>query len=129
MVFGVPTIEIITLFVVINFYQEIPLPGFLAFPVHGMNTTMCNIVAFTLASLVHNVSERTLIALKNRIVTINLSRGRKGSIINRKLKVYSVLKVKFGSNYIDRGTPLVIQNFCINQTMSLTLVKANKMAG
>ncbi|OXA42129.1 hypothetical protein Fcan01_23152 [Folsomia candida] len=121
MVFGIPSIEIITLFVVINFYQDIALPGFLVFPLLWMNTTLCNIVAFTSASLVHTVSEKTLIALKNRMVTINLSRGRKGSIINRELKACSVLKVKFGSNYIDRGTPLVIQNFCINQTMSLTL--------
>lgn len=49
-------------------------------------------------------------------------------LIRRQVKGCSMLKVKFGSNFIDRGTPLVIQNFCINQTVSLTLIKLAHVA-
>ncbi|OXA48088.1 hypothetical protein Fcan01_17343 [Folsomia candida] len=125
MVFGVPSVEIITLFVSINFYHEIALPGFLVFPLIGLNAFLNNICVFTLASMVHNALEKALLALRKKMT--NLHRGCNRSVIHRQLKACSVLKVKFGSNYIDRGTPLVIQNFCINQTMSLTLVKANTM--
>ncbi|OXA48093.1 hypothetical protein Fcan01_17346 [Folsomia candida] len=128
MVFGVPGVEIITLFVSINFYHEIALPGFLVFPLIGLDTTLHNICVFSLASLVHNVSVKVLDALRQKTVPMILHGGRNRSIITRQLRACSVLKVKFGSNYIDRGTPLVIQNFCITQTMSLTLVKANKMS-
>ncbi|OXA39604.1 hypothetical protein Fcan01_25764 [Folsomia candida] len=129
MVFGIPTMEIISLFISINFYDKIAMPGFLLFPLLGLNTPLNNICVLTMASLVHNSSDKILGVLKKKIMGLTCHSGRKRSIINRELRACSVLKVKFGSNYIDRGTPLVIQNFCLNQTMSLTLVKANKMAG
>lgn len=52
--------------------------------------------------------------------------GRRSALI-KGAKACTVLKIKFGSNFIDRGTPLVIQKFCLDQTMSLVLIDESSM--
>lgn len=55
--------------------------------------------------------------------------GGKRSLVTREIKACSVLKIKFGSNFIDNGTPLVIQDFCMNQTLNLLLISAGRQRG
>ncbi|XP_035708005.1 uncharacterized protein LOC118435717 [Folsomia candida] len=122
---GVPILQIISLYVCLNHNQDIDMPGFLVFPLLLMEAAGTIIFVFTLASKINNSSETMVKFLKDGI--------RKGSgnkaHLKKEIKSLSLLKIKFGSNFIDRGTPLVIETFCINQTVSLTLIKHGKMGG
>lgn len=116
----IPLHKIIAQYVCVMLRDEIPMPGFLVFPIMGVDSTIVNILVFTLASLVHNASRDILQKLGQKIVTF---RGGNEDRLRRKVKACAVLKIKFGSNFIDQGTPLVIQNFCMTQTMNLILMK------
>lgn len=50
--------------------------------------------------------------------------GRK-SYGRRVVRSYRPLRLEFGSNYIDRLTPLVIQEFCVRNTASLLLMRGS----
>ncbi|OXA42400.1 hypothetical protein Fcan01_22900 [Folsomia candida] len=83
-----------------------------------------NIFVITLASRVNASSKRVLKILSGKIVGF---RGAEMRHLRRELAACGVLKIKFGNNFIDNGTPLVMQNFCINQTLSLCMVKDGKL--
>lgn len=120
-IFCVPIIEIIGYFACITLHQEVSMPGFLIFPLMATEAGISNIFVITLASQVHVGSQQVKIALEKR------SMGRcKMALVKRQIRAMDVLKIKFGQNFIDAGTPLVMQNFCINQTMSLALVKGRR---
>lgn len=119
-----PLMQTAGMYVSINLHGEISMPGFLLFPIIAIDTGITNILVFTMASAVHNVSHRALTSLRRNSMKLP---GMKLS--KRQMMAFSNLKIKFGSNFIDRGTPLVMQNFCINQTMSLTLIKSGRIAG
>ncbi|OXA61761.1 hypothetical protein Fcan01_00410 [Folsomia candida] len=118
----VPGLQVITQYVTINHYSDIAMPGFLAFPMIAVNCVVTNVLAFTLASFVNSASEEVMKSLGRKMRGFS---GKK-ALIKRQIRGCAVLKVKFGSNFIDRGTPLVVQTFCINQTVSLTLIKQGK---
>ncbi|OXA64379.1 hypothetical protein Fcan01_00593 [Folsomia candida] len=120
--FCVPAIEILAFYVCISFHADISMPAFLIFPVMAVCAGMNNILVITLASRVNVASQKMKIAVQKRTV------GRcRRALAKRQIRACNVLKIKFGSNFIDEGTPLVMQNFCINQTMSLALVKRRKV--
>lgn len=86
----------------------------------GLDCGVCNVMVITMASWIHNVSIKVLSALNRRAGQMQkIDRG----ISRRQVSSSYALKVKFGSNFMDRGTPLVIQNFCLTQTMSLILIQ------
>ncbi|OXA42419.1 hypothetical protein Fcan01_22871 [Folsomia candida] len=121
--FCLPALQIFALYVWITLHATIALPGFAIFPLLAINAGISNILVITLASIVNISSEGVLNALGQKVVGCQ---GGKRALIRREVEACGVLKVKFGSNFIDRGTPLVMQNFCITQTVSLCLVKARK---
>lgn len=119
-VFITPTLQIITQYVCISLRDAVPLPGFLVFPLIAADTIINNVLILTLGSGVHSGSQKALQLLNRR-----KQRGLKPDrIIRRKVKSCSLLKIRFGSNFIDRGTPLVIQDFCMGQTVNLILINS-----
>lgn len=114
----VPGLQIVAQYVCIRLNTEIPMPGFLVFPLIGVNAIIYDILIFTVASSVHNLSQDILQSFCRKISGISMD-----PVERRRTKCCSVLKIKFGSNFIDRGTPLVIQDFCMNQTVNLVLIK------
>ncbi|OXA41151.1 hypothetical protein Fcan01_24014 [Folsomia candida] len=121
--FCLPALQIFSLYVCITLHATIALPGFAIFPLLAINAGISNILVITLASMVNVSSQRVLNALAQKVVGCT---GGKRALQRREVEACGVLKIKFGSNFIDRGTPLVMQNFCISQTVSLCLVKARK---
>ncbi|OXA45026.1 hypothetical protein Fcan01_20122 [Folsomia candida] len=110
----------VLMYICVMMHDEIPMPAYLIFPLVLLNCLGNNIFIFTFASWVNNVSTRTL-----REQLMGMGRcgwGKRRSILSKEAKACTVLKIKFGSNFIDRGTPLVIQDFCLTQTMSLILI-------
>lgn len=121
---AVPALEILGMYVWINLYNDITLPGFLVFPIMGINSAICNVLVFTLASHVNSLSERVLISLEKKMAELTWKK-----FVKREISAWSTMQIRFGLSYIDRGTPLSMQNFCINQTLSLTLVKSGQAIG
>ncbi|OXA38752.1 hypothetical protein Fcan01_26387 [Folsomia candida] len=118
-----PGIQLIVQYVCINHHKDIAMPGFLVFPTLGLDAGINNVLVFTLASHINIGSEKALQGMKEKVMGLE-----KRKLMKRQIRACSVLKVKFGSNFIDRGTPLVIQNFCVNQTVALTLIKSRHVA-
>lgn len=118
LIIGGPILQIVAQYVCIKIRDEIEMPGFLVFPLLLLDATLLNVLVFTCASWVYNVSVQVM-----RTQERNLLTDKKNSVLRRSAKACAVLKIKFGSNFIDNGRPLVIQNFCLNQTASLILIK------
>ncbi|XP_035707910.1 uncharacterized protein LOC118435654 [Folsomia candida] len=112
---GVPFVEVLSLFVIIKLHDQVPLPGFLLFPEGFITAGSALIVYETVAAILNTKSVQTIDIWKQRF-----SRGKAK---RREVKSLRPLMVKFGSNYIDKGTPLITQDFCINQTVSMLLMK------
>jgi hypothetical protein len=51
------------------------------------------------------------------------ARKRNDKYGERKAKALLPVNVKLGGNFIDRHTPILIQDFCVNQTLSLLLLE------
>ncbi|OXA49376.1 hypothetical protein Fcan01_15930 [Folsomia candida] len=115
---GIPLLQIVLQYVIITMHGEIAMPVFLMFPATLFNAVVNNMLIFTLASWVYNSSVKVL-----RKLDMTILQYTRKSVIRKQWKSCGRLKIKFGSNFIDGGTPLVIQNFCLNQTMSLILIK------
>lgn len=119
----VPGLEVVGMYVCIQYHEVIPMPGFLVFPIIYFDATLFTVMVFTLASWVYNKSSRVLIKLGSGLNNIPSSSSQR-KLMKRELRCCSVMQIKFGSNFVDAGTPLVIQNFCLNQTLSLLLIKS-----
>lgn len=119
-VFCVPGIQIISQYITINYHDHITMPGFLVFPVLAANAAISSMLLLTLASYVHTNSDKLLHVLASR--SEGRISGKSGKTIKRGIKSLKPMKIRFGSNFIDQQTPIVIQTFCINQTVSLTLI-------
>jgi hypothetical protein len=109
---------IISLYVCLVMSGEIPLPGFLLFPLLLVNCVCFIIFICTKASSV-NISSIAFIAQERS----RLAKFNKNALLRKVVKSIPPLKVEFASNYIDKLTPLVLLNFCINQTVSLLIIK------
>ncbi|OXA54829.1 GTPase Obg [Folsomia candida] len=114
-----PALQVLTQYVSVMMHEDIPMPLFLVFPIIWLNTVTNNILIFTLASWVNNTSTKVLKEQRSSIVKQGFGAKR-----STQVKACTVLKIKFGSNFLDRGTPLVIQDFCLNTTLSLILISS-----
>lgn len=82
------------------------MPGFSFFPMVLMDTTLVIGFDFAAMSFVYTQSK---VAIKE---------WKQLDWFKRK----SLLKVRFGLNFVDELTSLTVLNFCINQTVSLLLI-------
>lgn len=112
-----PIIEIMSMFAVIRMRAEIPFPGFLIFPIRFFATFSGLVALQTLAGKLRMTSENLLFSWRRRC--------GKSKYYRRKVKSMQPLTVKFASNFVDRETTLVTQNFCVAQTVSLLMLKSN----
>ncbi|OXA46151.1 hypothetical protein Fcan01_19064 [Folsomia candida] len=102
--FLMPALQVLTQYVSVMMHDEIPMPAFLIFPLVGENSFVNNIFVFTLASWVNNISKKILREQVSAIARCGWA-ARKSSLI-KSAKACTALKIKFGSNFIDSGTPM-----------------------
>ncbi|OXA42525.1 hypothetical protein Fcan01_22913 [Folsomia candida] len=120
----VPLIQVFTQFVCIKLYSEIPLPGFLIFPMLLLDSAIVNLVIETMAANVHTNSVRLLAELNFELKSLP-----RRSKFRKELEACTATRIQFGQNFVDKGTPLVIENYCISQTVSLLLLNSTKTVG
>lgn len=107
-----PVVEIVSLFGLIKMHAEIPFPGILVLPM-GFSGALCGVSLLEVASgKLRTMSEDMLWSWQH---------GR-SKYYRRKIQSMQPLTVRFGSNFIDKGTILATQNFCVNQTVSLLMM-------
>lgn len=116
-----PGLQIFTQYVCIKLHSEIPMPGFLVFPMVFVEAIFNNILVFSLASIVNTRSLNLLQRWRKELVGFNRKER-----VPKILQSYKMMTIQFGSNFIDKGTPLVIQDFCLSQTLSLLLMSNYK---
>lgn len=113
----IPGLQIVPQYVCIKLHDVIPMPGFLLFPTYFLDCTLVNILVFTMASWVNSASEGIIRKWRQR------AGMKRKSVLRKQMLACCPLKIRFGINNIDRGTPLNIQNFCMDQTVQLLLIR------
>lgn len=121
LIFCAVVLEVLALYVCIELHRQVEMPGFLIFPMVMVDSVLTNLLVLTLASYVDKNSKNALSNLTRKLVHI---RGRTDrAIAQRRLRSCPSLKVRIWMNFVDRLTPLIAQTFCINQTVSLIMIK------
>lgn len=112
-----PIVQIMGTFALIKFHGGMN-PFHVAFVVtETVIMAGCNLILFSGAGRIYGKSCEWLVLVKNgKIGDIQNNVGRKV------LKSMPPLRVWFSGNFVDRLTPLVIQQFCMLQTMNLLLL-------
>ncbi|OXA40373.1 putative AC9 transposase [Folsomia candida] len=109
-----PSMQILATFVCIKYHDGMAGTHLIFLALLSLDTEVLNVIYCTAAGVVYEKSETYLKGLKG------LVRGKEE---RKMLKSYTPLRVRFGSNFMDRLTPLVIQQFCAIQTMNLLLLR------
>ncbi|OXA39735.1 hypothetical protein Fcan01_25593, partial [Folsomia candida] len=73
-IISLPTIQIMTQYVSIKLHSEIPMPGFLMYPILCVDCIICGVLIFTISAWVNTESERVLRSMKVKLAQI---RGNK----------------------------------------------------
>jgi hypothetical protein len=112
--------QFLTSIVCIRLHDKIQMPDFLLFPALYFDCCILILLLFTVASLTFVKSKRILSNWK-------MSYQMKRKYFRKSLYMLTPLKIKFGGNFVDQSTPLVIQNFCLTSTASLLLLSREIM--
>lgn len=127
MLSAMPGIQITSVFMVIRFVGKIKMPQFGIFPVMVAGSLLSNVATTTLSSFIYLDSGTLLKSYRSGLASLGTNLRKERSILKRELRACTELKIKLGSNFIDERTPLVMQNFCWTQTVSLMLVVSNRV--
>jgi hypothetical protein len=128
LIFTGSMMQVVCMFATVRLHDRIPMPGFLFFPMMGVDNFITVFFMNDFASGIVMKSEMYLRMWKNSSLIMGKEiKGKKRQIVpmlnKREIKSCGLMKVRFGgANYIDRLTPLVMEDFCINQTLSLILL-------
>lgn len=112
-IFAVPSFQILSGFGLISLTHKAKLIQILAFLVTYVDVIVLGMAVLSFASFIFIKSEDWIKKMK----------GKKNSRYFRRVhKSFRPLRLEYGNNFVDRTTPLVIQEFCISQTASAVLL-------
>ncbi|OXA63522.1 hypothetical protein Fcan01_00139 [Folsomia candida] len=80
-------------------------------------SVIMNLVIESMAAKVNTNSAKLLSGLNRELKRLPIK-----SSCRKEFRACTATKIQFGQNFVDKGTPLVIEDFCINQTVSLLLL-------
>jgi hypothetical protein len=111
--------QILCLYVTIHSIEGLHKNPFLftIFFCFSIDLVIISVVMSTIGSRIHTTSVST------REVLVRNARKRKDKLAERRVKSLLPVHVRLGGNFIDRTTPIVIQDFCVLQTVSLLLLE------
>lgn len=114
LVIQAPMMQIIVSFVFIKLASSLPSEGFLSYPfiiiMVGSSCMIFETFAAQFGEKSTNLCHNWL--MEKGIAKVNVKR----------IRSLQSMRIKVGSNFIDGGTALVTQDFCLNQTVSLLLM-------
>lgn len=108
-----PLIQILMTFACLKYHDAMSVSQLMFLAAGAADTFLVNVIYCTGAGIVHMKSSAYLERMRGVV---------KGKLGRRLLKSYLTLKVRFGSNFMDERTPLVLQHFCSIQIANLLLL-------
>lgn len=116
-----PNLQIFATFIVLSMKGRVPTYAYIGIGMLALETFLFNMIGFTVASFVNSKSIRVLGVLRNTCLTRGGSFCKKKELV-KTLKSCRELRLYVGNNFVDRGTPLVMQSYCFSQLASLLLI-------
>lgn len=112
---GIPTMEILSGAALITVFQSGNWFQISVFLIFYVDAAVFAIIILTSASAIYVKSEDWIKGLKSEA-------GFKNPYFRRVQKSFRPLRLEFGDNFVDKLTPLVLQEYCNRQTATLTLL-------
>lgn len=110
-----PALHVLGAVACIKFHKHLALPNFVFVISVSIIVAVTELIFYTGCSKIYGNSLSWLSCVK--------SGGMKMNKVERKMvRSMQPLRIWFGSNFVDELTPLVIQNFCTDQTVSVLLL-------
>lgn len=108
-----PLVEIVGGFILLKLHSFLDPSQLITF-----YCTLFNMLVLSGAGSIHSKSFGWLVAARNGVV------GNKAhKVLRREIMSLLPMRVWFSSNFVDHLTTLVVQDFCINQTITLLLME------
>lgn len=114
-VWGIPSLQILSGFALIALFGNASFIQVSIFLTIYIDACMCGLVIFSAAACIHVITEDWVARVKPR-------GGKQVRYFRRIHKSFRPLRLEFGNNFVDRLTPLVMQEFCVRQTASFLLL-------
>lgn len=113
---GFPAIQFFSCYVCIKLHDTMSLPALaFYFLIYG-DAIILTTSVFTASSYVFITSRKLLARWRTEW------KMTQNSELRRSFRACSPMKVRFGDNFVDNSTPLVIQDTCTRQTVSSLLI-------
>lgn len=110
-----PTVQILSCYAIVKLHSSMELSHLVSLLVTAfVSFVFGNLIVFGGAAMIYSKSCGCLVTAKDW--------HKNHKIHKRVMHSMTPLKCWFGSNYVDFLTPLVIQHFCISQTINLLLL-------
>jgi hypothetical protein len=116
LMFGMPSIQFFASYVCIKMHGTMALPNLAFFIIIYLDTVVLTNTVITPAASIFTGSGKLLEKW------ITSSKAMKRKYLRKFRGACRPLRVKFGSNFVDKKTPLVMQDMCMRQTMSSLLI-------
>ena len=122
-IFGCGLLEILMAFASISLKKYIPWPEFVTVPVTFFEALVATLMLTKGPAEIFRVSQKMLTNMRKDIAM------NQTQLKSRKREMFSCrpLRVKFGVNFIEPLTPLVIQNFCLSQFANVVLLSRSRL--
>lgn len=119
--FVLPVLQIASCFALVKLHDQLDFSELPIYVVVYVDVVVFNTLTFTGAARVYILGDNLLRRLWEKI-----RGGRKGNSRGKRmmLKSFRRLRVEFGNNFVDRLTPLVLQDFCAKQSISMLVVSS-----
>ncbi|CAL8068823.1 unnamed protein product [Orchesella dallaii] len=115
---------IISVVTLLSLGSNVSLPEFIMHGLSGVDAAIVLVVCNTIMGQMYSASKQFCTKKKDHILSNQVGNVQR-RWIQRYLKSCAVLKCNVGDvNFIEELTPLVMLDFCINQTVSLLLLQA-----
>jgi hypothetical protein len=105
-----PVAQLFSQVMVLRFHYKIPFEAFIIYLLVLVNSLAINWGVFTMISWIIKRSNKILIILK--IHSSRIKCGKK--VIQMEIRACQRIKIQYGSNFIDRCTPLRVQRNCLH---------------
>lgn len=114
---AIPIMQILGGFALLMLYDTANVSQISLFVACYLDSTAFCLILLTAASYINTQSKGWIAQVKSEI-----SGKKKNNYFKRVHKSFRPLRIEFGNNFVERLTPLVMQEFCISQTASLILL-------
>lgn len=119
-VFLLHLLEILATVAVIKYWRVLNIASKIFYAIVGFDSGLVSIVNMSFSAKIYST---TLAWLKGQNGVMKFSKGKYGFKWERRfIRSCLPLRMRFGDNFVDVLTPLVMQNFCSSQIATLLLV-------